>query len=691
MKKEATAIALAGTLLFGLFAPAAPALAATPETAAADDTVALVASAPEETVTNLDLPDSDDLFAQYAQRVFYGADSAAPLGNYGETVLTSSFDLAVYAKLKEAVAQVAAGERTDTVFTFTLAELGIKEPQTWTAADMGLETIFYTDENGDLVWAEGAAEAINHMLGYGGMGAILDVLRVDCPYELYWYDKTATGGAGSLGPSVSVNALDCITVTPAATIEMRLCVAADYAPGGVTGGCETDPARTGAAKTAAENARQVVEKYAALGDYDKLLAYKDEICALVDYNHDAADNTATLYGDPWQLIYVFDGDPTTKVVCEGYSKAFQYLFDQSDFQNELYCYTVTGTTLCEAGNSQGAHMWNICTMDDGLNYLVDVTNSDAGTVGRQGQLFLVGARGSADTQYNVSDVEMRYAYDRETLNLYGEDILTLAADDYDPTTVVPTPAPTATPTPAPTATPTPAPTATPTPTPTATPTPTPTATPTPTPTATPTPAPTATPTPTPTATPTPTPTATSTPTPTATPTPAPTATPTPAPTATPTPAPTATPTPAPTATPTPGKPGGEITSDVYPIQDGAMTVEKPTNAATLLAGVHGEDLRLTNADGEPLRGEDLVGTGTTVAQGDGPAELVIVVYGDLNGDGKIAVGDLLEMRRALLALTKLDGVWLRAATADSGEPEPNVRNILQLSRVLLNLTDSMKG
>ena len=595
MKKKATAIALAGTLLFGLFAPAAPALAATPETAAADDTVALVASAPEETVTNLDLPDSNDLFAQYAQRVFYGADSAAPLGNYGETVLTSSFDLAVYAKLKEAVAQVAAGERTDTVFTFTLAELGIKEPQTWTAADMGLETIFYTDENGDLVWAEGAAEAINHMLGYGGMGAILDVLRVDCPYELYWYDKTATGGAGSLGPSVSVNALDCITVTPAAKIEMRLCVAADYAPGGVTGGCETDPARTGAAKTAAENARQVVEKYAALGDYDKLLAYKDEICALVDYNHDAADNTATLYGDPWQLIYVFDGDPTTKVVCEGYSKAFQYLFDQSDFQNELYCYTVTGTTLCEAGNSQGAHMWNICTMDDGLNYLVDVTNSDAGTVGRQGQLFLVGARGSADTQYNVSDVEMRYAYDRETLNLYGEDILTLAADDYDPTTVVPTPAPTATPTPAP------------------------------------------------------------------------------------------------TATPTPGKPGGEITSDIYPIQDGAMTVEKPTNAATLLAGVHGEDLRLTNADGEPLRGEDLVGTGTTVAQGDGPAELVIVVYGDLNGDGKIAVGDLLEMRRALLALTKLDGVWLRAATADSGEPEPNVRNILQLSRVLLNLTDSMKG
>ena len=611
MKKKATAIALAGTLLFGLFAPAAPALAATPETAAADDTVALVASAPEETVTNLDLPDSDDLFAQYAQRVFYGADSAAPLGNYGETVLTSSFDLAVYAKLKEAVAQVAAGERTDTVFTFTLAELGIKEPQTWTAADMGLETIFYTDENGDLVWAEGAAEAINHMLGYGGMGAILDVLRVDCPYELYWYDKTATGGAGSLGPSVSVNALDCITVTPAAKIEMRLCVAADYAPGGVTGGCETDPARTGAAKTAAENARQVVEKYAALGDYDKLLAYKDEICALVDYNHDAADNTATLYGDPWQLIYVFDGDPTTKVVCEGYSKAFQYLFDQSDFQNELYCYTVTGTTLCEAGNSQGAHMWNICTMDDGLNYLVDVTNSDAGTVGRQGQLFLVGARGSADTQYNVSDVEMRYAYDRETLNLYGEDILTLAADDYDPTTVVPTPAPTATPTPTPTATPTPTPTATPTPT--------------------------------------------------------------------------------PTATPTPGKPGGEITSDVYPIQDGAMTVEKPTNAATLLAGVHGEDLRLTNADGEPLCGEDLVGTGTTVAQGDGPAELVIVVYGDLNGDGKIAVGDLLEMRRALLALTKLDGVWLRAATADSGEPEPNVRNILQLSRVLLNLTDSMKG
>ena len=73
-----------------------------------------------------------------------------------------------------------------------------------------------------------------------------------------------------------------------------------------------------------------------------------------------------------------------------------------------------------------------------------------------------------------------------------------------------------------------------------------------------------------------------------------------------------------------------------------MTVEKPTNAATLLAGVHGEDLRLTNADGEPLRGEDLVGSGTTVAQGGGPAELVIVVYGDLNGMAKSRLGICLK-------------------------------------------------
>ena len=58
------------------------------------------------------------------------------------------------------------------------------------------------------------------------------------------------------------------------------------------------------------------------------LGFKNEICNLVDYNNAAADSsTQTAYGDPWQMIWVFDENAETKVVCEGYSKAFQYLCD----------------------------------------------------------------------------------------------------------------------------------------------------------------------------------------------------------------------------------------------------------------------------------------------------------------------------------------------------------------------------
>ena len=39
------------------------------------------------------------------------------------------------------------------------------------------------------------------------------------------------------------------------------------------------------------------------------------------------------------------------------------------------------------GTGAGDHMWNIVTMDDGCNYLVDVTNCDTGSIGAPGKLF----------------------------------------------------------------------------------------------------------------------------------------------------------------------------------------------------------------------------------------------------------------------------------------------------------------
>ena len=95
------------------------------------------------------------------------------------------------------------------------------------------------------------------------------------------------------------------------------------------------------------------------------------------------------YGNPWQVIYVFDNNPLTNVVCEGYAKAFQLLCNLSNFENaSVKCYTVTGEMA--GGTGSGGHMWNIVTMDDGLNYIVDITNSDTGSVGQDGKLFMAG-------------------------------------------------------------------------------------------------------------------------------------------------------------------------------------------------------------------------------------------------------------------------------------------------------------
>ena len=95
----------------------------------------------------------------------------------------------------------------------------------------------------------------------------------------------------------------------------------------------------------------IVKEFQDFTETEKLYGYKETICYLTSYNDDVTE--ADEYGDPWQLIYVFDGDDSTNVVCEGYSKAFQYLCDLSD----ITCYTVTG--MMDGGTGEGPHMWNV--------------------------------------------------------------------------------------------------------------------------------------------------------------------------------------------------------------------------------------------------------------------------------------------------------------------------------------------
>ena len=171
-----------------------------------------------------------------------------------------------------------------------------------------------------------------------------------------------------------------------------------------------DSKKTGAASSAAENARKIIEKHKAEKDYEKMESYKEEICDLTSYNYDAV-KPGVAYGDPWQMIYIFDGDESTNVVCEGYAKAFQYLCDMSDFLDPGYnCCSVTG--MMRGGTGEGPHMWNIVTIGDG-NYLVDVTNSDDGTAGERGGLFMAWDKnnGSVENGYVFNTVYVPYDED----------------------------------------------------------------------------------------------------------------------------------------------------------------------------------------------------------------------------------------------------------------------------------------
>ena len=325
----------------------------------------------------------------------------------------------VYNEVKPMVKQVADGTRASTIFEI---------PGTWTKtkSEWGI--------TGEVISAgKLTTEASAAIEAAFNLDALMQRMLSEMPYELYWFDKTEGIGM-SYGVSLSG---EILTVK---NLKLSMYISQAYAKineGGATYDPLTaDTAKTSAAKRAAENATQVVAANTAKSDHEKLKAYLDYIKDAVSYNNEAANNNATPYGDPWQIIYVFDNDSSTNVVCEGYAKAFKYLCDLSSFsESDLFCSLVTGTMT--VGTSAGPHMWNIVTVG-GRNYLVDVTNCDDDTVGVPDKLFLCGAtENEPSTKYTVTagSQSIVYEYDANTLSDYASSDLKLEKMPYSPTSV----------------------------------------------------------------------------------------------------------------------------------------------------------------------------------------------------------------------------------------------------------------
>ena len=141
-----------------------------PDTGNTGDDVILEASATETYVPDASgLPDSDELFAGYAMQVFYGDSGVALLSNFGEAEL-DGYNLILYRALKEGVADLAA-----------------EGGEAQVVVNLGDDAIpVESSEGGNIQDAMSQAFAASGI----DLNTIMSCLLADCPYELYWYDKT---------------------------------------------------------------------------------------------------------------------------------------------------------------------------------------------------------------------------------------------------------------------------------------------------------------------------------------------------------------------------------------------------------------------------------------------------------------------------------------------------------------------
>lgn len=331
----------------------------------------------------LDLPDSAELEAMYIYQLLYGGDVSV-YKDHGRDQLTGD-SLTFYDYLREKIEKIANGDTTDTKISYK----------------------FPAPYNNSAEFKEDFSK-------------IIDALLFDLPHAFYWYDKVKGTRMLMYGDPYTGKAVRC---------DLLFSVSENYADkSGVEEGCyvKTNPDKINSAKTAVANAQAIANECSGLSDYEKIQEFKKRICNLTEYNHSAADNASTPYGDPWQLVYVFDGDPSTNVVCEGYAKAFQYLCDLSGID----CYTVTGEM--SGGTGAGGHMWNI-VMLRGKSYLVDITNCDDGSAGSPDKLLLKGAAASDKNgcTFTNTSPNLTYTYDEES-SVYPEAILKVSTEDFSP-------------------------------------------------------------------------------------------------------------------------------------------------------------------------------------------------------------------------------------------------------------------
>ena len=101
-------------------------------------------------------------------------------------------------------------------------------------------------------------------------------------------------------------------------------------------------------------------------------------------------------------------------------------------------------------------------------------------------------------------------------------------------------------------------------------------------------------------------------------------------------------------------------------------------------------IEVYNNKGELLTDEQLIGTNSKIKIIDDNQKLVmeyiVILYGDVNGDGKINSIDLLVLQRHILEIEKLNGVFLKAGNINKNGKNPSSLDSLLIQRHILGLS-----
>lgn len=128
----------------------------------------------------------------------------------------------------------------------------------------------------------------------------------------------------------------------------------------------------------------------------------------------------------------------------------------------------------------------------------------------------------------------------------------------------------------------------------------------------------------------------------------------------------------------------------YGLNDEDKTITNITNGTTVEQVKDNIEtngtITIVDKDGEPLEDGDKVGTGSkvTITKDDEEVEYVVIIQGDINGDGEVTTTDLQQVIDSLIGTTTIDEKYNKAIDLD-GDGEITITDISLLRKLILGL------